>query len=33
MVVEGWGHDMAPGAWPHLIDAISTHCHRVDSTN
>ncbi len=33
VVVEGWGHDMAPGAWPQLIDAISTHCHRVDGTN
>ena len=33
VVVKGWGHDMAPGAWPQLIDAISTHCHRVDGTN
>ena len=33
VVVEGWGHDMAPGAWPQLIDAISTHCHRVDGTD
>ena len=33
MVIEGWGHDMAPGAWPCLIDVISTHCHGVDSTN
>jgi pimeloyl-ACP methyl ester carboxylesterase len=30
VMVEGWGHDMAPGAWPQLIDAIVTHCHRAD---
>jgi tRNA U34 2-thiouridine synthase MnmA/TrmU len=33
VVVEGWGHDLAPGAWPQLIEAISTHCHRVDGTD
>jgi len=30
VMVEGWGHDMAPGAWPQLINAIATHCHRAD---
>jgi len=30
VMAEGWGHDMAPGAWPQLIDAIATHCHRAD---
>ena len=32
VLVDGWGHDLAPGAWPYLIDAISTHCHRADGT-
>jgi pimeloyl-ACP methyl ester carboxylesterase len=25
VVIEGMGHDFAPGAWPQLIDAISAH--------
>ncbi|MEC8947147.1 MAG: alpha/beta hydrolase [Actinomycetota bacterium] len=30
VLLDGWGHDMAPGAWPILVPAISEHCHAVD---
>jgi pimeloyl-ACP methyl ester carboxylesterase len=30
VLIEGWGHDMPPGAWPDLIEAISVHAGRVD---
>ncbi|MDG2426989.1 MAG: alpha/beta fold hydrolase [Acidimicrobiales bacterium] len=30
VLLEGWGHDMAPGAWPVLVPAIVGHCHAVD---
>ncbi len=30
VLIEGWGHDLPTGAWPHLIDAISTHCRAVE---
>ena len=30
VLIEGWGHDMPPGAWPDLIEAISVHARRVD---
>jgi len=29
VLIEGWGHDLPPGAWPQLIGAISTHCLAV----
>lgn len=25
-VIEGMGHDLAPGLWPILVDAIAAHC-------
>ncbi len=31
VLLEGWGHDMAPGAWPVIVPAIADHCHAVDS--
>lgn len=24
-VIEGWGHDLAEGVWPQLVDAITSH--------
>jgi len=30
VLLEGWGHDMAPGAWHLLVPAIADHCHAVD---
>ncbi len=32
VLLEGWGHDMAPGGWPILVPAIADHCHAVDRT-
>ena len=29
VLIEGWGHDLPPGSWPHLIEAISAHALRV----
>jgi pimeloyl-ACP methyl ester carboxylesterase len=31
MMVEGMGHDLPRGAWPRLIEAISTHAHAADA--
>ena len=25
-IVEGWGHDLAPGAWTELVGSIVSHC-------
>ena len=25
-IVEGWGHDLAPGAWTELVGSIAAHC-------
>ena len=30
VVVEGWGHDLPPGSWPHLAAAITEHALRAD---
>ena len=30
VLVEGWGHDLPPGAWPRLVEAISVHALGVD---
>jgi pimeloyl-ACP methyl ester carboxylesterase len=30
MMVEGMGHDLPEGAWPRLIDAISSHAKAAD---
>ncbi len=27
MVIEGMGHDLAPGLVPILVEAIAAHCH------
>jgi hypothetical protein len=27
MVLEGMGHDLAPGLLPILVEAIAEHCH------
>lgn len=26
-VIDGWGHDLAEGVWPQLVDAIASHAH------
>ncbi|HCV37112.1 MAG TPA: alpha/beta hydrolase [Acidimicrobiaceae bacterium] len=31
VLIEGWGHDLPAGAWPHLVDAISTHALNVEA--
>ncbi len=31
VVLEGWGHDLPPGSWPHLAAAITEHAHRADA--
>ncbi len=31
VLVEGWGHDLPPGSWPDLIEAISSHCRAVEA--
>lgn len=33
VLLEGWGHDMAPGAWPIIVTAIADHCRAVDRTS
>ena len=30
VLLEGWGHDMAPGGWPILVPAIAEHCLAAD---
>ena len=30
VVVDGWGHDLPPGSWPHLVAAITEHARRAD---
>ncbi|MBC8365504.1 MAG: alpha/beta hydrolase [Actinobacteria bacterium] len=30
IVLEGWGHDLPPGSWPHLVAAITEHTHGAD---
>jgi pimeloyl-ACP methyl ester carboxylesterase len=30
MMIEGMGHDLPRGVWPHLIDAISEHARAAD---
>ena len=29
LIIEGMGHDMPKGAWPEIIDAISSHIHAL----
>lgn len=29
LVIEGWGHDLPPGVWPRLVDAIDANARRV----
>mgnify|MGYP001592385131 FL=1 len=31
VLVDGWGHDLPPGSWPFLIEAISEHALRCDA--
>ncbi|MDE0927892.1 MAG: alpha/beta hydrolase [Acidimicrobiales bacterium] len=31
VLIDGWGHDLPPGAWPFLIEAISEHALRCDA--
>jgi pimeloyl-ACP methyl ester carboxylesterase len=30
VVIDGWGHDLPPGSWPHLAAAITEHAQRAD---
>jgi pimeloyl-ACP methyl ester carboxylesterase len=31
LVIEGMGHDLPPGAWPRIIDAIAAHARKADA--
>ena len=30
VLIEGWGHDLPPGVWPRLVDAIDANARRAD---
>ena len=30
VLIEGWGHDLAPGVWPRLIEAIDANARRSE---
>jgi pimeloyl-ACP methyl ester carboxylesterase len=33
LVIEGLGHELPPGAWPIMVDAISALTERADAAN
>ena len=33
VVIDGWGHDLPPGSWPHLVAAITEHAQRADTAH